>query len=171
MLVSELMTDSVISIAPDEPASLAARLLYRHNIGAIPVCSEDGRLQRHRHGPGHCPALCCRRKRPGNDAGPRNHVQRSHHRQPHGRRPGSCASDVRGPGAAAAGRPVRKACGDAVAGRYGENALVRHGSLKGAVGDIIESEYQSETSNNRPMSGLKPRQEQSPCPTRDGIFL
>lgn len=45
MLVSELMTDSVISIAPDEPASLAARLLFRHNIGAIPVCSEDGRLR------------------------------------------------------------------------------------------------------------------------------
>jgi len=45
MLVSELMTDSVISIAPDEPASLAARLLYRHNIGAIPVCTEDGRLR------------------------------------------------------------------------------------------------------------------------------
>jgi CBS domain-containing protein len=45
MLVSELMTDSVISIAPDEPASLAARLLFRHNIGAIPVCTEDGRLR------------------------------------------------------------------------------------------------------------------------------
>ena len=45
MLVSELMTDSVISIAPDEPAALAARLLFRHNIGAIPVCTEDGRLR------------------------------------------------------------------------------------------------------------------------------
>lgn len=45
MLVSELMSDSVISIAPDEPASLAARLLYRHNIGSVPVCSEDGRLK------------------------------------------------------------------------------------------------------------------------------
>ena len=45
MLVSELMTDSVISIAPDEPASLAARLLFRHNIGAIPVCTDDGRLR------------------------------------------------------------------------------------------------------------------------------
>ncbi len=45
MLVSELMTDSIISIAPDEPASLAARLLFRHNIGAIPVCTEDGRLR------------------------------------------------------------------------------------------------------------------------------
>ena len=45
MLVSELMTDSVISIAPEEPASQAARLLSRHNIGAIPVCTEDGRLR------------------------------------------------------------------------------------------------------------------------------
>lgn len=45
MLVSELMSDSVISIAPDEPASLAARLLYRHNIGSVPVCTEDGRLK------------------------------------------------------------------------------------------------------------------------------
>ncbi len=45
MLVSELMSDNVISIAPDEPASLAARLLYRHNIGSVPVCTEDGRLK------------------------------------------------------------------------------------------------------------------------------
>jgi CBS domain-containing protein len=45
MLVSDLMTDSVISIAPDEPAALAARLLFRHNIGSVPVCSEDGRLR------------------------------------------------------------------------------------------------------------------------------
>ncbi|NMA24231.1 MAG: CBS domain-containing protein [Clostridiales bacterium] len=45
MLVSELMTDNVISISPDEPASLAARLLYRHNIGSVPVCTEDGRLR------------------------------------------------------------------------------------------------------------------------------
>ena len=45
MLVSELMTDNVISISPDEPASLAARLLFRHNIGSVPVCTEDGRLK------------------------------------------------------------------------------------------------------------------------------
>ncbi len=45
MIVSELMTDNVISISPDEPASLAARLLFRHNIGAVPVCTEDGRLR------------------------------------------------------------------------------------------------------------------------------
>lgn len=45
MLVSELMTDNVISISPDEPASLAARLFFRHNIGSVPVCTEDGRLK------------------------------------------------------------------------------------------------------------------------------
>jgi CBS domain-containing protein len=45
MLVSDLMTDSVITIAPEEPAALAARLLFRHNIGSVPVCSEDGRLR------------------------------------------------------------------------------------------------------------------------------
>ena len=45
MLVSDLMSDSVITIAPDEPASLAARLLYRHNIGSVPVCTPDGRLR------------------------------------------------------------------------------------------------------------------------------
>ncbi|MEL4106156.1 CBS domain-containing protein [Oscillospiraceae bacterium CM] len=45
MLVAELMSDSVITIAPDEPASLAARLLYRHNIGSVPVCSADGHLR------------------------------------------------------------------------------------------------------------------------------
>jgi CBS domain-containing protein len=45
MIVSELMTDNVITISPDEPASLAARLLFRHNIGSVPVCTEDGRLR------------------------------------------------------------------------------------------------------------------------------
>ena len=45
MLVSDLMSDSVITIAPDEPAALAARLLYRHNIGSIPVCTTDGKLR------------------------------------------------------------------------------------------------------------------------------
>ena len=45
MLVSELMSDKVISIAPDSSAALAARMLFRHNIGAVPVCSDDGRLR------------------------------------------------------------------------------------------------------------------------------
>ena len=45
MQVSELMSDSVVCISPDEPASQAARMFYRHNIGAVPVCTEDGKLR------------------------------------------------------------------------------------------------------------------------------
>jgi CBS domain-containing protein len=44
MLVSELMSPYVISILPDESAAAAARLLERHNIGALPVCARDSRL-------------------------------------------------------------------------------------------------------------------------------
>ena len=45
MKVSELMNKNVISISPDEATSLAARLLYRHNIGSLPVCSSEGKLR------------------------------------------------------------------------------------------------------------------------------
>ena len=45
MLISEIMSANVVSITPQESTSLAARLLYRHNIGALPVCGEDGRLK------------------------------------------------------------------------------------------------------------------------------
>ena len=45
MIVSELMNTNVVSIAPDESAALAARLLRRHNIGSLPVCSLDGRIR------------------------------------------------------------------------------------------------------------------------------
>ncbi len=45
MKVSELMNKNVISISPDESTSLAARLLYRHNIGSLPVCSSEGKLR------------------------------------------------------------------------------------------------------------------------------
>ncbi len=45
MTVEELMNKSVVSVPPEETASLAARLLQRHNIGALPVCGEDGRLK------------------------------------------------------------------------------------------------------------------------------
>lgn len=44
MLISDIMSSHVVSITPEESVSLAARLLYRHNIGALPVCSDDGRL-------------------------------------------------------------------------------------------------------------------------------
>ena len=45
MLISDMMSPNVVSITMEEPAALAARLLYRHNIGALPVCGEDGRLR------------------------------------------------------------------------------------------------------------------------------
>lgn len=45
MFVRDLMSNDVVSITPEESAALAARLLSRHNIGALPVCGEDGRLR------------------------------------------------------------------------------------------------------------------------------
>ena len=45
MQVRDLMNPSVVSIAPGESAALAARLLSRHNLGALPVCGEDGGLR------------------------------------------------------------------------------------------------------------------------------
>ena len=44
MLVKEVMTPHVVSIAPEESAALAARLLARHGLGALPVCSAEGIL-------------------------------------------------------------------------------------------------------------------------------
>lgn len=43
MKVKDIMNQNVICVAPDEMASVAARMLSRHNIGALPVC-ERGRL-------------------------------------------------------------------------------------------------------------------------------
>ena len=45
MKVHELMTGRVISVTPEDSAASAARLLERHNIGALPVCTEEGRLR------------------------------------------------------------------------------------------------------------------------------
>ena len=45
LLVKEVMTSSVVSIAPEESAALAARLLARHGLGALPVCSAEGMLR------------------------------------------------------------------------------------------------------------------------------
>ncbi|MCD8342331.1 MAG: CBS domain-containing protein [Clostridiales bacterium] len=44
MKLQDIMTKNVVTITPEESASLAARLLTRHNLGALPVCSYDGRL-------------------------------------------------------------------------------------------------------------------------------
>lgn len=45
MQVREVMNPHVVTIDPAESAALAARLLARHNIGALPVCSANGQLQ------------------------------------------------------------------------------------------------------------------------------
>ena len=44
MLVEEVMNRNVVSIDPGESVALAARLLSRHNVGSLPVCSPGGRL-------------------------------------------------------------------------------------------------------------------------------
>ncbi len=45
MLVREVMGPCVVAIHPGESAALAARLLARHNVGALPVCAGDGQLR------------------------------------------------------------------------------------------------------------------------------
>ena len=45
MEVRELMNPSVVTIEPTSSASLAARLISRHNVGSLPVCGEDRRLR------------------------------------------------------------------------------------------------------------------------------
>lgn len=45
MQVRDLMNPSVISVSTTDSTALAARLLSRHNIGSLPVCTTDGRLR------------------------------------------------------------------------------------------------------------------------------
>ena len=45
MEVKELMNPGVVWVEPTATAALAARLLSRHNLGALPVCAGDGRLR------------------------------------------------------------------------------------------------------------------------------
>ena len=45
MKICDIMSDSVVSISPDEPVSAAAKLLRHCNIGALPVCDDKGRLR------------------------------------------------------------------------------------------------------------------------------
>lgn len=45
MNVSDIMTGRVIAVGQDEPVSAAARLLKRHNLGALPVTDSTGRLR------------------------------------------------------------------------------------------------------------------------------
>ena len=45
MKIRELMTDPVVTISQNEAVTTAARLLKRHNVGALPVCDDSGRLR------------------------------------------------------------------------------------------------------------------------------
>ena len=45
MIVSDIMNKDVVSISPEESVALASRLLSRHNVGSLPVCSSDGKLR------------------------------------------------------------------------------------------------------------------------------
>ena len=45
MNVSEIMTGKVITVGQDEPVMAAVRLLKRHNVGALPVTDQAGRLR------------------------------------------------------------------------------------------------------------------------------
>lgn len=45
MKVKEIMSKQIVNIAPEESAAVAARLLSRHNIGALPVCTKEGVLR------------------------------------------------------------------------------------------------------------------------------
>ena len=44
MKVREIMSTPAIRIHPEETVAVAARMLERSNIGALPVCGSDGRL-------------------------------------------------------------------------------------------------------------------------------
>lgn len=44
MKVQDVMTDQVICIGPEESVEVAARTLTRHNIGALPVCTANGKI-------------------------------------------------------------------------------------------------------------------------------
>jgi len=45
MKVRQIMTDHVVTVGQREPVAHAARLMKRGNLGALPVCDDDGRLR------------------------------------------------------------------------------------------------------------------------------
>lgn len=45
MKIRDIMNTNPITISPDEPVALASRLLSHNNIGALPVCTENGRIR------------------------------------------------------------------------------------------------------------------------------
>lgn len=44
MNVKDMMSDQVISVSPEETVAVAARLMTRYNVGALPVRDRDGSL-------------------------------------------------------------------------------------------------------------------------------
>lgn len=44
MKVSDIMSKNVIRVSPEETVEVAARQLAHYNIGALPVCSDSGKL-------------------------------------------------------------------------------------------------------------------------------
>lgn len=45
MKVRQIMTDNVVTVGQREPVAHAARLMKRSNLGALPVCDDEGRLR------------------------------------------------------------------------------------------------------------------------------
>ena len=45
MKVRQIMTDHVVTVGQREPVAHAARLMKRGNLGALPVCDDEGRLR------------------------------------------------------------------------------------------------------------------------------
>lgn len=45
MKIKDIMSPHPVTVSPEDSASVAARLLSKHNIGALPVCGKDGRLR------------------------------------------------------------------------------------------------------------------------------
>ena len=45
MLVSSVMSRNLITLEPEDTVECAARLLAHHNLGALPVCTADGKLK------------------------------------------------------------------------------------------------------------------------------
>lgn len=45
MQVQDIMSDKLVTVSPEENLAVAARLLSRHNIGALPVCTKEGKLR------------------------------------------------------------------------------------------------------------------------------
>ena len=44
MKLQDIMTTNVIRISPEESVAVASRLLTNYNIGALPVCSREGKV-------------------------------------------------------------------------------------------------------------------------------